>query len=144
MKYQASAYMLLNIDLKVDDMLIGLIWSGQADGRYSGAFVLRSPQCLTLLSLSSSALSHSKSLYRLRTDDSFSLKMGRLVCGQKNTDRMQTFDWLPLFHFVLIYRETFSQLEEKEDNFKSITYSVFTCFFPATGMYAELKLVRLP
>lgn len=43
----------------------------------------QSPLWLTLLSRSSSALSHSKSLYLLRTLDSFSLKMGRLVCGHK-------------------------------------------------------------
>lgn len=30
MKYQASAYMRLKIDLKVDDALIGLIWSEQS------------------------------------------------------------------------------------------------------------------
>lgn len=38
---------------------------------------------LTLLSLSSSFFSHSKSLYLLRTQESFNLKMGRLVCLQK-------------------------------------------------------------
>lgn len=50
-----------------------------AVAQYLGAFVWSSPWWLTLLSLSSSARSHSKSLYRLCTQDSFSLKMGRLV-----------------------------------------------------------------
>ena len=40
--------------------------------------------CTTLLSLSSSFLSHSKSEYRLRTLDSFSLKTGRFVWNKTN------------------------------------------------------------
>ena len=38
---------------------------------------------LTLLSLSSSFFNHSKSLYLLLTQESFSLKMGRFVCTNK-------------------------------------------------------------
>lgn len=37
----------------------------------------------TLLSLSNSVLSHLKSLYRLLTDDSLTLKIGRFVCQKK-------------------------------------------------------------
>ena len=37
----------------------------------------------TLLSRSSSLFSHSNSLYRLLTEDSFSLKMGMFVCVAK-------------------------------------------------------------
>ncbi len=58
--------------------------------KYSEPFVLGSLKWLTLLSLSSSVLSHSKSLYRLRTQDSFSLKMGRFVCGHTRTHKRQT------------------------------------------------------
>ena len=39
----------------------------------------KSENQLTLLSRSNSVLSHSKSLYRLRTDDSFKVKIGRFV-----------------------------------------------------------------
>lgn len=40
-------------------------------------------RALTLLSLSSSFFNHSKSLYLLLTQESFSLKMGRFVCTKK-------------------------------------------------------------
>lgn len=42
-----------------------------------------SEQDLTLLSRSSSFFSHSKSLYRLLTHDSFNLKIGRFVCNKE-------------------------------------------------------------
>lgn len=48
---------------------------------------------LTLLSLSSSFFNHSKSLYLLLTQESFSLKMGRFVCtnkGGKKTHNIST------------------------------------------------------
>lgn len=47
--------------------------------------------CLTLLSLSSSFFSHSKSLYRLLTQESFSLKIGRFVCSQDRDKTQKLF-----------------------------------------------------
>lgn len=76
---------------------------------FSSPCVSISLQRLTLLSRSSSALSHSKSLYRLRTEDSFSLKMGKLVWKHraKLCKTCHAFETVLKFSYIHENRERF-------------------------------------
>lgn len=111
--------------------------------------MLSSPQLLTLLSLSSSALSHSKSLYRLRTDDSFSLKMGRLVCGQTHKGTYTRLQPLLLkcclvccSVFSLSPRSGYTNWRERREN-QDMTETVCACLFLSSVVYERAAAIFL-